>query len=110
MSREAELLTEIRDLMQVLAEPALEKRDAKLRSALRKVVGKGQKKGQAVLMMDGTIPRAAIVKGTGIDSGDLSRLIKALSEHSLIAGDERHPKLRVTIPPNFFDNGEASDE
>ena len=39
MSREIELLTEIRDLLQVMAEPNLAKRDAKMRVALRDVVG-----------------------------------------------------------------------
>lgn len=110
MSREIELLTEIRDLMQVMAEPALAKRDEKFRKSLRTLVGKGQQKAQAVLLMDGTQTQAAIAKTVGIDRGNLSRFIKALSQQSLIASDEKHPKLMVRIPSNFFDNGEKSDE
>ena len=110
MSYEIELLTEIRDLMQVMAEPALAKRDEKLRSNLRRAIGKNPKKGQAAMLMDGTRSQAAIVKAAGIDQGDLSRLVKALSQQSLIASDEKHPKLKVMVPSNFFDNGENVDE
>jgi hypothetical protein len=73
MSRDVELLTEIRDLLQVIAEPALAKRDAKLRASLRTVVGSGAKKMKAVLLMDGTRSQSAIVKESGIDQGNLSR-------------------------------------
>jgi hypothetical protein len=54
MSREIELLIEIRDLLQVMAEPALAKRDAKLRSSLRTAVGSSGKKAKAALLMDGS--------------------------------------------------------
>jgi len=74
MSKEIELLTEIRDLLQVMAEPALEKRDAKLRTSLRKLVGGSEKKAKAVLLMDGSRSRAQIVQQSGIDQGDLSRI------------------------------------
>lgn len=61
MSREIELLTEIRDLLQVMAEPALAKRDARLRSDLCSVVG-GGKKAKAVLLMDGSRTQAATLE------------------------------------------------
>ena len=76
MSREIELLTEIRDLLQVLAEPELSKRDAKLRSSLRSVVGSSGMKAKASLLMDGSRSQSAIVKESGMNQGNLSRLVK----------------------------------
>ena len=109
MSREVELLTEIRDLLQVMAEPALAKRDAKLRSSLRSIVGSGQKKVKAALLMDGSRSRSAIVKESGIDQGDLSRLVKALAAARLISADERQPRLLVKVPLTFFHGGDADE-
>lgn len=110
MSRDIELLTEIRNLLQVMAEPALAKRDERLRNALRAVAGKGQKNQSAVALMDGSKSQATIVKEVTIDRGNLSRLVKSLAKASLITPDEKHPKLVITIPPNFFDHGGKSDE
>ena len=110
MSKEIELLTEIRDLVQIMAEPALAKHHEKLRDALRAIVGKNKKKAGAVLLMDGATSQAAIVKETGIDKSDLSKLVKALKSESLIATDEGHPKLRIKVLPNFFDQAGKSDE
>jgi DNA-binding MarR family transcriptional regulator len=109
MSREIELLTEIRDLLQMMAEPALAKRDARLRSSLRAVIGGSGKKAKAVLLMDGTRSQSAIVKESGIDHGNLSRLVKSLAGARLIAADEKHPRLLVRVPPTFFD-GDGADE
>jgi hypothetical protein len=108
MSRELELLTEIRDLLLVIAEPALAKRDHKFRDALRKIVGKSEKSRAAVLLMNGTMGQAAIVKQVPIDQGQLSRLMKALANESLIAPDEKHPKLVVTISAAVFE-GEGTE-
>lgn len=109
MSQEIELLTEIRDLLQVMAEPALSKRDAKLRSSLRTVIGRSGKKVKAVMLMDGTRSQSVIVKDSGMDQGNLSRLVKALAAAKLISADEKHPKLLVRVPPTFFD-GDDVDE
>ena len=109
MSQEIELLTEIRDLLQVIAEPALAKRDAKLRSALRSAVGNSAQKATAVCLMDGNRTQSAIAKDSGIDQGYLSRLVKALAASHLISTDEKHPQLLVTIPPTFFDEGNSDD-
>ena len=103
MSQEIELLTEIRDLLQVMAEPTLAKRDEKFREAIRTVAGKSQKSGSAIMLMDGSRSQSGIVKEVGMDQGNLSRLVKALTAQSLITADEKHPKLRVKLPPNFFD-------
>ncbi|MCY3018368.1 MAG: helix-turn-helix domain-containing protein [Planctomycetota bacterium] len=109
MSREIELLTEIRDLLQVMAEPLLAKREEKLRAALREVVGSGKYKQGAVVLMDGTRTQAAIAREAGINQGYLSRLIKALSAKGLIGSDKREPRLLVKVPPMFF-NGDDDDD
>lgn len=110
MSQEIELLTEIRDLLQVMAEPALAKRDEKLRQSLRGIVGKSAKNTRAIALMDGCKLQSVIAKEAGIDQGNLSRLIKTLRKASLIASDEAHPKLVITIPHNFFEDRRNSDE
>ncbi|MBI1814170.1 MAG: hypothetical protein HYR72_04280 [Deltaproteobacteria bacterium] len=109
MSRDIELLSEIRDLLQVMAEPALAQRDVKLRSSLRTVVGRSAKKARAVRLMDGSRAQSAIVKESGIDQGGLSRLVKALATAQLISADEKHPKLVVKVPSNFFDRDDADE-
>ena len=103
MSREIELLTAIRDLLQVMAEPLLAKRDEKLRATLRDLVGTGKKKQSAIALMDGTRTQAAIVKEVGMDQGHLSRLVKALAAKGLIPTDEKRPRLLVRLPAAFFD-------
>jgi DNA-binding Lrp family transcriptional regulator len=103
VSKDIELLAEIRDLLLVIAEPALAKRDEKLREAVRTVVGKGRKNARAVILMDGSRTQSAISKEVGIDPGQQSRLIKSLEECSLIRVEEKFPELRVKLPINFFD-------
>jgi hypothetical protein len=109
MSTEIDLLTEIRDLLQVMAEPTLAKRDEKLREAVRTVAGRSQKNYSAIMLMDGSKTQSAIAKGVGMDPAQLNRLIKALQKSSLLAQDEKHPKLRLKLPPNFFDEKEKSN-
>jgi hypothetical protein len=109
MSQEIELLTEIRDLLQVMAEPALAKRDAKFRSSLRTLVGGSGKKANAVHLMDGSRSQSEIGKEAGIDSGDLSRLVTGLATAQLIAADKKHPRLLVKVPLTFFDGGDADE-
>lgn len=102
MTEDTELLREIRDLLLVIAEPGLAKRDERLRESLTEIVGKSKAKAAAVLLMDGSRNQAAIKKESGIDVGALSRCVKALRHAKLIAGDDKHPKLVLTIPPNIF--------
>ena len=109
MSQEIELLTEIRDLMQLMVEPMLAKRDAKLRSSLRSSVGSSDKKAKAALLMDGSRSQSAIVKESGIDPGNLSRLVKAFTTAQLIADDQKHPRLLVKVPSTFFNGDDADD-
>jgi hypothetical protein len=109
MSQEIDLLTEIRDLLLVIAEPALSKRDANLRSSLRDIVGRSGQKAKAVMLMDGTRSQSVIANDSGMDKGNLSRLMKALAAAKLISADEKHPMLLVRVPPSFFD-GDDLDE
>ena len=100
-----ELLREMRDLLRVIAEPALAKRDEKLRASLRAIVGRSKPKAEAVFLMDGSMNQAAVGKESGIDQGDLSRLIKELRTERLIVADEKNPKLAITLPRTFFADG-----
>lgn len=106
---QTQLLREMRDLLRVMAEPALAARDQKLRTALLEIVGKSQSKGDAVLLMDGSRVQKNIAKESGMDQGNLSRLVKALRAKELVGTDEKHPKLNISIPPNFFDPTEEGN-
>ena len=104
MTEQTELLREIRDLLLVIAEPALAKRDEKFRESLTKIVGRSKPAAKAVLIMDGSRNQKQIRDESGIDAGNLSRYIKELRAASLINKDERqNPKLVIAIPPNFFE-------
>lgn len=100
MSEDSELLREIRDLLRLIAEPALAERDRNLRALLIQIVGKSQRKADAVVIMDGTRSQADIRKDCGIDMGDLSRLVKALREAGLVGPDDK-PKVIFPVPANF---------
>ena len=102
MTEDTELLREIRDVLLVIAEPGLAKRDERLREALMEIVGKSKAKAAAVLLMDGSRPQATIKKESGIDAGALSKCVKALRQAKLITGDDKHPKLVIAIPANLF--------
>lgn len=108
----AEILSavrEIRDLVRLLAEPAIAERDRKLRSELRRIVRKSVPKGKAVLLMDGSRTQSAIQRETGINQGDLSSFVKQLNAAKLLSGGGKEPKLAISVPANFFENG-ATDE
>jgi hypothetical protein len=109
LNEQTELLREMRDLLRVIAEPALAQRDEKLRASLVEVVGRSKAKAKAVLLMDGSRNQTAICKESAIDQGDLSRLTKTLRAKALIEADERQPKLVISIPPNFFEEAEQKN-
>jgi hypothetical protein len=110
MSKDTELLTEIRDLLQVMAEPLLEKRYKKFRDGIREAVGKKQTARVAVLMMDGSRSQASISKESGMDAGQLNRLVKELQQKSLCAMEGKHPKLAGRLPEDFWELNGDSDE
>jgi DNA-binding MarR family transcriptional regulator len=103
MTDDTEILREIRDLLRLMAEPALAKRDERLRAALHVVVGKSKQKAEAVVLMDGTRSQTDIRKACRIDDGNLSRLVKSLREAELIGADDKRPKLVFPAPSNLLD-------
>ena len=108
----AEMLTavlEIRDLIRLMAEPAIAERDRKLRNELRRIVGNSARQSQSVLLMDGTRTQRDIHRETGINVGQLSTLVKQLKSGHLLEADVKQPKLAISIPGNFFGSG-ATDE
>jgi DNA-binding MarR family transcriptional regulator len=105
MSESAELLSavqEIRELIRLMAEPAVAQRDQKLRGEIKRLVGTSVPKSKAVLLMDGTRTQRDIHRETGINEGNLSTLVKELRKSGLLAEDV-NPTLLIKIPSNFFD-------
>jgi DNA-binding MarR family transcriptional regulator len=102
MGEDTELLREIRDILLVIAEPELAKRDEKRRTDLKTIVGKGRARTKAVLLMDGSRSQSAIKREAGIDPGELSRFVKALRGAGLTEKQD-NPKLVIRVQPNFFD-------
>jgi hypothetical protein len=104
----AELLSaiqEIRDLIRIMAEPAVAERDKKDRAELQRIVGSSTKKAKAVFLMDGSRSQSVIQKETGINQGHLSTLVKQLKNSKLLSGDGKEPKLAISIPKSFFEDG-----
>jgi hypothetical protein len=98
------VLAEMRDLLRLIAEPAIAERDKKLREALLVIGGSAtSKKAKAILLLDGTRTQADVIKGCGIDKGDLSVLVKKLKAADLLKGDPKQPQLAISIPANFFE-------
>jgi hypothetical protein len=108
-NEQTELLREMRDLLRVLAEPALAERDKRLRASLAEIVGKSKAKANAVSLMNGLRDQKAICEEAGIDAGNLSRLVKSLRSNRLLTVDEKRPKLVISIPPNLFENTERQN-
>jgi DNA-binding Lrp family transcriptional regulator len=98
-------VNEIRDLIRLMAEPAIAERDRKLREELRRIVGKSTPKASAILLMDGTRTQTDIHSACGIHKGALSELVKQLKQSKLLTGDISKPKLAITILASFFESG-----
>src|ERR1700686_2396941 len=86
---------ELRDLVRLLAEPAIAERDKKLRAELRRLIGGSPKKSKAVFLMDGQRKQAEIQRESGINQGDLSILVKQLRAANLITADAKQPELTI---------------
>ena len=111
MAEDTEILREMRDLLRLIAEPAIAQRDKKVREALRRLVGGAKgKKAKAILLMDGTRTQARIINECEINKGDLSVLVKKLKATELLTGNPKQPQLAISIPPNFFERDGESDE
>jgi hypothetical protein len=104
---QADLLLEevrqVRKLVELLAEPAIAQRDAKLRDELRQIVGSSVKKQQSVLLMNGSRTQKQIISETSVDQGDLSKVVGKLEQAGLLSDGKKQPKLAISIPANFFD-------
>jgi hypothetical protein len=99
---QTELLREMRDLLRLIAEPAIAERDAKLRDELRRIVGRSSPRAKSAQLMDGNRSQRDIHRETAINEGDLSVFVKKLKDAKLLTGDGK-PKLTISIPPTFFD-------
>ena len=98
-----ELLREIRDLLTLIAEPQLEERDKLRRSELRRIVGRGEKKIAATLLMNGSRTKAEIARESTIDAGDLTKLVKAFNEAKLLdARNNSSPRLVIPVSRAMF--------
>jgi regulator of protease activity HflC (stomatin/prohibitin superfamily) len=103
----AELLEAVRDirkLLELLAEPAIAQRDAKLRNELRQIVGASKQKQESVCLMNGERTQKEIHAEASMNKGNLSTLVSKLSEAKLLTGDPKLPNLAISIPPNFFES------
>jgi hypothetical protein len=96
---------EIRELLKLIAEPAIAERDEQLRVALRQIAGKSEAKRRVVQVMDGSLSQLEIRQMIKIDQGDLSKLVKALRGVGLLTQSEK-PKLKIPLPAKFFESDE----
>jgi len=102
-------VNDIRELLRLLAEPAIAQRDKKLRSELRRIVGTSPQKAKAVFLMDGSRTQAIIQRESRINQGNLSRLVKQLNVAKLLLGNGKVPKRSISLPVDFFE-GDAESE
>jgi CRP-like cAMP-binding protein len=101
-------ITEIRDLLRLIAEPQIAARDTKLRDELRRIVGRSMPKQKSIFLMDGTRTQADIAKQSGIGSGHMSELVKELRRVELVSCEVKTPALTISIPTNFFDANKSN--
>jgi hypothetical protein len=102
-------IREIRKLLELLAEPAIAQRDAKLRQELRQIVGSGKQKQRAVMLMNGTRRRTEIQAQSPMGAGNLSTLIARLTQAKLVADDAKLPRLTLSLPANFFESAAENE-
>jgi len=100
---------DIRDLVRLLAEPAIAARDQKLRSDLRRIVGSSTPKANAVFLMDGSRTQRDIHREAPINEGNLSTLVKQLNVAKLLSDSGKKPRLGITIPANFFESAKTDE-
>lgn len=101
-----EEVRQIRELLELLAEPAIAQRDASFRTELRRIVGSSPKKQKSVFLMDGKHTQTEIASVTSVDKGDLSKMVGKLDRAGLLADGKKHPRLVISIPSAFFDSNE----
>ena len=65
-----DVILEIRELLGLMAEPAVAQRDAKLRASLRQIVGRSKPKARAICLMDGIASQSEISVSSGFHKSD----------------------------------------
>jgi len=95
---------EIRELLKLLAEPAIAQRDEKLRAVIKQTVGRSQAKQKATFLMDGSRTQKEIALQAKVDQGDLSKLVKSFRAAELLTVNEK-PQLLIPLPAKFFESG-----
>lgn len=98
----------VRALLELIAEPAIAQRDAKLREELRRIVGGSAKKQKSVLLMDGSRTQTQIASETSVHKGDLSTMVGKLEQARLLKDGKKQPSIAIPIPLGFFDVDQES--
>jgi hypothetical protein len=93
---------EIKELVKLIAEPHLARRDQKLREALKDVVGRSSVRARVISLLDGTRTQAQISSEARVDKSDLSKLVKSLREANLLR-EGSNPCLAIEVPRDFFE-------
>jgi hypothetical protein len=93
----------MRKLLELLAEPAIAQRDAKLRDKLREIVGTSAKMQKSIFLMDGSHTQGQIATKSSMDQSNLSKMVRKMDDVGLLIDDKKHPRLAISIPVNFFD-------
>lgn len=96
-----ELLGQIRDLLIPISshyQPEYEEKQRQLREGLKDVLRQlavGNRSRESCALMDGSRSQSEISQTTGIDKGNLSRLVSRLHNEGLLTtdSDNRKPKL-----------------
>jgi hypothetical protein len=101
-------LKKIHDLLLLIAEPQLAKRDESLRLKLREMVGKSKQKLAVVLLLDGDRTQAELAKSAGMDPSNLSKFLGALRDALLLDEDSSNPKLVFPVTASMFEGGGES--
>lgn len=95
------VLSEIRDLLLLIAEPHIAQRDKLMREQLRKIAGKSAKNIKAISLMDGSRSQAVIVKEVPIDFSQLSKLVKSLGAANLLKPGT-NPAIVIPVTESVF--------
>jgi DNA-binding MarR family transcriptional regulator len=98
------MLTEIRDLLLLIAEPQIAQRDKSMRDELRKIAGKSMKNIKAISLMDGSRNQSVIAKEVPMDHGNLSKLVKTLDEAKLLRSST-NPTIAIPVSESMFREG-----
>ena len=88
-----------------MAEPAIAERDKKLRTELKRTVGRSKVSAESVLRMDGSRTQAEIQRETRNNRGNLCALVKQLKASKLLGDDGKKPRLPFKFPAASLNRG-----